>query len=126
LGRTGLTVSPLGIGGGSGLSSADTLYAFDRGVNYFFFSTDLHHSVYQASAAALKTLCGRGSRTRSQVVLATASYINDPEKMMAVMVDQFGELGIDYIDVFHWGWITDHTESDRLFACASTLKEAGP
>jgi aryl-alcohol dehydrogenase-like predicted oxidoreductase len=126
LGRTNLTVSPLGIGGGSSLSSADTLYAFDRGVNYFFFSTDLHHCFYQKSGAALKTLCTRGSRSRSQVVLATVSYVNDPEKLMAVMVDQFGELGIDYIDVFHWGWITDQTDCARLLACAPPLKEPGP
>ncbi len=33
LGRTGLTVSNLGLGGGGGISSEDTLYAFDRGIN---------------------------------------------------------------------------------------------
>lgn len=26
-----------------GISSEDTLYAFDQGMNYFFFSSDLHH-----------------------------------------------------------------------------------
>lgn len=41
LGRTDLTVSCLGLGGGGGISSEDTLYAFDRGINYFFYSSDL-------------------------------------------------------------------------------------
>lgn len=36
LGRTDLTVSCLGLGGGGGISSEDTLYAFDQGINYFF------------------------------------------------------------------------------------------
>ena len=40
LGRTDLTVSCLGLGGGGHISSEDTLYAFDRGVNYFFYSSD--------------------------------------------------------------------------------------
>jgi aryl-alcohol dehydrogenase-like predicted oxidoreductase len=118
-------VSPIGVGGGAGLSSADLLYAFDRGVNYFFFSTDLHHAVYQAGADGLRTLCRRGARRRDEVVLATVSYVTDPEKLMAVMVDQFGELGIDHVDVFHWGWITEHTDCERLLACTPSLKEPG-
>lgn len=36
LGRTDLTVSCLGLGGGGSISSEDTLYAFDQGINYFF------------------------------------------------------------------------------------------
>jgi aryl-alcohol dehydrogenase-like predicted oxidoreductase len=125
LGRTGLMVSPIGIGGGNGISSEDTLYAFDRGVNYFFFSSDLHHFSYRKSAAALKELCGTGSSRRDQVVLATVSYVNDPEKLMAVVVDQLGELGVDYIDVFHWGWITDTVDLARLFAGSAHLKAGG-
>ena len=38
LGRTDLTVSCLGIGGGGGISSKDTLYAFNKGINFFFYS----------------------------------------------------------------------------------------
>lgn len=125
LGRTGLTVSPVGIGGGSRISERDTLYAFDQGVNYFFFSSDLHHSFYQASAPALKALCGRGSRLRDQVVLATVSYVGDPDKLVAALIDQFSELRVDCVDVFHWGWITDHTDCDGLFGAAPSLKQAG-
>ncbi|NEQ63220.1 MAG: aldo/keto reductase, partial [Moorea sp. SIO4A1] len=33
LGRTDLTVSCLGLGGGGHISSEDTLYAFDQGIN---------------------------------------------------------------------------------------------
>src|SRR5690242_12315537 len=99
LGKTDLQVSPLGIGGGNGISSPDLLYAFDRGVNYIFFSSDLHHFSYRQSVDAIRTLCKQGSAVREKVVLATVSYLNDPEKLPAILSDQFGELGIEYIDV---------------------------
>jgi predicted aldo/keto reductase-like oxidoreductase len=105
LGRTDLTVSCLGLGGGGGISSEDTLYAFEKGINYFFFSSDLHHFLYSSMSGALRQLCGRGSSVREQVVLATVTYIKSPEMALAALLDQFMELGIDYIDVLFWGWI---------------------
>lgn len=54
LGRTDLTVSCLGLGGGGRISSEDTLYAFDRGINYFFYSSDLHQYFYSTMAGALR------------------------------------------------------------------------
>ncbi len=49
LGRTDLTVSCLGLGGGGSISSEDTLYAFERGINYFFYSSDLFAPLYLQS-----------------------------------------------------------------------------
>jgi predicted aldo/keto reductase-like oxidoreductase len=105
LGRTDLTVSCLGLGGGGGISSEDTLYAFDRGINYFFYSSDLHHYIYSSMADALRKLCDRRSSVREKVVLATVTYIKSPEAAVAALLDQFVELRIDYIDVLFWGWI---------------------
>lgn len=105
LGRTDLTVSCLGLGGGGAISSKNTLYAFDQGINYFFYSSDLHHHLYSSMSGALRQLCGRGSKVREKVVLATVTYIKNPEVAFAALLDQFTELGIDYIDVFFWGWI---------------------
>ncbi|MEH2068681.1 MAG: aldo/keto reductase [Nostoc sp.] len=105
LGRTDLTVSCLGLGGGGSISSEDTLYAFDQGINYFFYSSDLHHYIYSSMAGALRQMCGRGSSKREKVVLATVTYIKSPEMAMAALLDQFIDLKIDYIDVFFWGWI---------------------
>ena len=123
LGKTGLQVSPLGIGGGNGIESRDLLYAFERGINYFFFSSDLHHANYRNSAEALRTLCGKGSSVRDQVVLATVSYVDDPNKLVAAILDQFGELQIDYIDVFHWGWILAEHDVPALLRSARELHE---
>jgi aryl-alcohol dehydrogenase-like predicted oxidoreductase len=125
LGKTGLMVSPLGIGGGNGISSEHVLYAFERGINYFFFSSDLHHFSYRQSVEALRKLCRRGSSVRDHVVLATVSYVNDPEKLPAVVFDQLAELGVDYIDVFHWGWITDSSNCSPLFNSSGQLKQGG-
>jgi predicted aldo/keto reductase-like oxidoreductase len=105
LGRTDLTVSCLGLGGGGGISSEDTLYAFDKGINYFFYSSDLHHFLYSSMSGALRQLCQRGSSIREKVVLATVTYIKSPEMALAALFDQFEELGIDYIDILFWGWI---------------------
>jgi predicted aldo/keto reductase-like oxidoreductase len=110
LGRTDLKVSCLGLGGGGAISSEDTLYAFDQGINYFFYSSDLHHFLYRSMADALRKLCGRGSSVREKVVLATVTYIKSPEIALAALFDQFQELGIDYIDILHWGWVG---ENDR-------------
>ena len=106
LGRTDLTVSCLGIGGGGGFSSEDTLYAFEKGINYFFYSSDLHHFLYSSMSEALRKLCGRGSSVREKVVLATVTYVKNPAAAMTALFDQFLELGIDYVDVFFWGWIS--------------------
>jgi aryl-alcohol dehydrogenase-like predicted oxidoreductase len=122
LGKTDLQVSPLGIGGGNGISSPDLLYAFEHGINYFFFSSDLHHFSYRRSVDAIRTLCRQGSTVRDQVVLATVSYLNDPEKLPAILSDQFGELGIEYIDVFHWGWMVDDREMLALLKKTHQLK----
>jgi predicted aldo/keto reductase-like oxidoreductase len=105
LGRTDLTTSCIGLGGGGSISSEDTIYAFDKGINYFFYSSDLHHYIYSPMAGALRQLCGRGSSVREKVVLATVTYIKSPEMALAALLDQFVELGIDYIDVLFWGWI---------------------
>jgi predicted aldo/keto reductase-like oxidoreductase len=105
LGRTDLTVSCLGLGGGASVSSEDTLYAFDRGINYFFYSSDLHHHIYSSMTGALQHLCSRRSSVRDKVVLATVTYIKSPEMVLPALFDQFSELGIDYIDVLFWGWI---------------------
>jgi len=125
LGRTGLRVSPIGIGCGFGITGPDVRYAFDRGINYFFFSSDLHHFAYRPSVDGIRSLCGSQSSVREKVVLATVSYVGDPEKLPGVLCDQFHELGVDYIDVFHWGWITEASDGAALFGAVSRVMDGG-
>ena len=127
LGRTDLTVSCLGLGGGGHISSEDTLYAFDRGINYFFYSSDLHHYLYSSMAKALRKLCGRGSSCREKVVLATVTYmVKTPEAILASLLDQFVDLKMDYIDVFFWGWIDTDNEQDFNKCMSATEDLRGP
>lgn len=123
LGRTDLTVSCLGLGGGGHISSEDTLYAFDRGINYLFYSSDLHQYMYSSMRFALRKLCGRGSSVRDSVVLATVTYIiRTPDTVTTYLFDQFVDLGIDYIDVFFWGWI-DEDNVNAFNKCISASND---
>ena len=116
LGRTQLDVCPIGIGCGIGISSADVAYAVDRGVNYVFWSSDLHPTTYAPANDALRAFCGRGSARRDRVVLAACSYLSDPEKIMAAVADQLLALRLDHVDVFVWGWVTNWGNPDDLVA----------
>jgi len=123
LGRTDLTVSCLGLGGGGHISSEDTLYAFDRGINFFFYSSDLHHYIYSSMSEALRQLCDRKSSVRERVVLGLVTYlVKTPEAILASLLDQFIELNIDYIDVFFWGWI-DADNAVNLNNCLSATDD---
>jgi predicted aldo/keto reductase-like oxidoreductase len=114
LGRTDLEICRIGIGGGNQLSSADLAYAVDQGVNFLFHSTDLHALTYANSAPAIRRLCGRGSHRRSEIVLATVSYVCDAEKLGGILLDQLIALNIDYVDVFMWGWVTRQNQPSEL------------
>ena len=124
LGKTDLIVSCLGLGGGGGISSEDTLYAFEKGINYFFYSSDLHHYIYSSMSRAIRQMCQRGSSVREKVVLATVTYIKKPDMALAALLDQFGELGIDYIDIFFWGWIDadDHLTFQKCLNISPYIK----
>jgi predicted aldo/keto reductase-like oxidoreductase len=125
LGRTNLKVSCLGLGGGGRISSEDTMYAFDQGVNFFFYSSDLHHYLYSSMGEALRKLCGRKSSVREQVVLATVTYlVKTPEAVLASLLDQFIDLRMDYIDVFFWGWVdTDNASNfEKCMGASNDLR----
>jgi aryl-alcohol dehydrogenase-like predicted oxidoreductase len=127
LGRTDLTVSCLGLGGGGHISSEDTLYAFDQGINYFFYSSDLHHYLYSSMAAALRQLCGRNSSNREQVILAAVTYVGrSPDSIFTYLYDLIVDLGIDYVDVFFWGWIDNDNVSNFRNCVSASDDIRGP
>lgn len=116
LGRTELDVCPIGIGCGIGVTSADVEYAIERGINYLFWSSDLHPTTYSPAREALRGYCRKGSAQRDKVVLAACSYLCDPEKVMAAVADQLVALKIDHVDVFFWGWVTRWNDPAGLVA----------
>jgi predicted aldo/keto reductase-like oxidoreductase len=114
LGRTGLKVCRIGVGGGSGIDSDGIAYALSRGINYIFYSSDLHAHFYERSRAAIRSYCRRGSRRRDEMVLVACSYLCDAEKVYAAVVDQLRALRLDHVDVFQWGWLTRQNGPDTL------------
>jgi aryl-alcohol dehydrogenase-like predicted oxidoreductase len=97
LGSTGLTVSPVGIGGGYGITSPEILRAFDRGVNYFFYGTWI--PTYRHMESGLKEIL---HHHRDEVVLATGAYFwLHPSRLEAAVTKHLKRLGTDFIDVFH-------------------------
>ena len=77
LGKEGLPVSPfcVGIGG----SPETVTAAFERGINFFFLSADMHWPLYEATRNGLDRLLARGPHVREQIVVAAACYPTQPE-----------------------------------------------
>jgi hypothetical protein len=125
-GKTALTTSCLAIGGGARISSEDILYAFDKGIRTFFYSTDLHHFAYAPMAPALRELCGRGSRHRDEVTLVNVTYARHPRKLLGVIYDIWNELGIDVVDVLMWGWMDIGDAESLTSLLAGRANVVGP
>ena len=76
LGLTGLKVSPLCLG----ITGVPEIIpeAYDRGVNFFFISGDLHWPLYDGVRKGLEMLFDRGSSIRDEVVVGVVSYLDGP------------------------------------------------
>lgn len=69
LGRTGLTVGPLGVAASYGAPAEAFEAAFEKGCNYFYLGSDRHRS---GMRRAIRNLCLQGLRDR--MVVAIQSY----------------------------------------------------
>jgi aryl-alcohol dehydrogenase-like predicted oxidoreductase len=69
LGKTNLVVSPLGIGGGYGVDGNSIEWAFEHGINYFFWAPWV--PTYRPMERGLRSLL---PRHRDEIVIATAAY----------------------------------------------------
>ncbi len=77
LGRAGLRVSPFCIGHVD--SPAVVGAAFDRGINFFFLTADMHWPKYESLRKGLRQLVGRDRRIRDQIVVGVVCYPTQPE-----------------------------------------------
>ena len=77
LGGGGLRVSPCCIGMVE--DPATISAAFDRGVNFFFVTADMHWPLYDATRRGLADLLARGHGVRDEIVVAGVCYPTQPE-----------------------------------------------
>ena len=117
LGRTGLSVSPIGIASSYGTNEAMVEEAVDRGVNYLYWG-------------ALRTKkMGRGIRSvarrkRDDLVIVAHTTARNPSGLSKVVEKSLRQLGVDHIDVLLLGW-HNKTPDPRLVDHVSKLKDQG-
>lgn len=101
LGRTDLFVSPFGIGGGYGIDGNSMEWAFEHGMNCFFWAS--WAPTYRAMERCLKRLL---PRHRDEIVIATAAYSwLFPGSIERAVRKHLRRLKIDQIDLFLLGWV---------------------
>jgi len=118
LGRSGLSVGPLGVSGGYGVDSAALLRAFDRGVNYFYHGSRRR----QGMARAIRDLVAAGRRDELAVVLQ--SYARTPGLLETWFARGLKQLGMETADVLLLGWYSS-PPSERLLERATRMVETG-
>ncbi len=118
LGRTGLSVGPLGVSGGYGIDKASLLRAFERGVNYWY-----HGSIRRdGMTEAIREIVTAGKREALVVVLQ--SYTRWPWFMERSLAKGLRLLGLDHADVLLLGWYNG-TPGDAILERAERLREKG-
>lgn len=117
LGQTGLSVGRLGLGAGYGAPAAAFEMAFERGCNYFYWT-----SRKSGMRNAIRNICARGQRDR--LVVALQSYARSATLMEMSLARALNNLGLDYADVFLLGW-HNRPPSQRLIDRALDMKARG-
>ena len=126
LGRTGLEVSIMGIGGGFlGDMSAQELrqtidYAFDHGVNYIDTAPGYGESEARLGEAGL-------SERRDECILATKASDRTYDGAMRQLEESLKRMKTDYIDVWQLHGIANETELEEVMkpgASFDALREA--
>ncbi len=117
LGGTGLQVGRLGLGAGYGASAAAFEMAFERGCNYFYWT-----SRKSGMRDAIRHIVGRGQRDR--LVVALQSYARSAYLMERSLGKALKALGLDYADVFVLGW-HNKAPSAQLIERVRAMREKG-
>lgn len=117
LGRTGLSVSRIGVGSSYGVSAKSCREAFDAGINYFFWGSTRTREM----GIALREL---GNRERESLVVAIQSYARLPSLLRRSVEKALSALQLDYADILILGWYED-PPSERILEEAARLREKG-
>ncbi len=118
LGRSGLSVGPLGVSGGYGVAAGALLRAFDRGVNYFYHGSRRNPGM----AAAIRELVASGRR--DELVIVLQSYSRLAGLMETFLARGLKQLGIETADVLLLGWYNQRP-SEAVLERALRIRENG-
>jgi aryl-alcohol dehydrogenase-like predicted oxidoreductase len=118
LGRSGLSVGPLGVSGGYGVGAGAVLRAFDRGVNYLYHGSRRNPGM----AAAIRELAAAGHR--AELVIVLQSYSRFPGSLERSLIRGLRQLGIETADVLLLGWY-NRPPGERVLERAERMREKG-
>lgn len=118
LGRTGLSVSRLGIGSGYGIQSKAVEKAYhEYGVNYFFWSSPRRKGMQEAIQKLAVT-------EREKLVIAIQTYDHVGLTMRHFVEKGLRALNLEFADILILGWF-NYIPGNRVIKTALKLKEEG-
>ena len=116
--HTDLEVSPIGLGSSFGVAASDLEYAFDHGINYFYWG-----SIRRPGFAAGLRRLAKGKR--DEIVVVLQSYARWPGALLRANVESgLWRLGLDDADVLVLGWHNSRP-SQAVLDTALELRESG-
>jgi len=117
LGRSGLSVSKLGLGSSFKAPTRSYLEAFERGVNYFYWGSIRRGYMGRAIRELART-------RRDQLTIVLQSYSRWDRYLHRSVEGAMRKLGIDHADVLLLGW-HNQRPSRAILDQALELKEKG-
>jgi aryl-alcohol dehydrogenase-like predicted oxidoreductase len=116
--HTELEVGRIGLGSSFGIGPDDVEYAFDHGINYFYWGSIRRPGF----GNGIKRL---SKHSRDQMVVALQSYARWPGMLLQSTFDMgLRRLGLDYADILILGWF-NHRPPQGIIDAALELKEKG-
>ncbi len=117
LGRTGLIVSRIGLGSSFGIGATDVEYAFERGINYFYWGS-LRKSDFGAGVRRL------AARHRERIVVVVQSYTRVASLLGRTLDSALVKLSLEYTDLLLLG-LWNAPPPPRIRAAAQKLLAQG-
>jgi aryl-alcohol dehydrogenase-like predicted oxidoreductase len=118
LGRTGIRVRRMGFASGYNPPKDALLWAFEQGVNYFWWGAVRRRNMERA----VREIVAAGRR--AELVVAIQFFIHLPAQMERIVVDSLRRLGTDYADFLIFGYF-NRFPGENLLVKARELKQKG-
>lgn len=123
LGRTDLSVVPLGLAASYGIGGGEVERAFERGLNLFYWGA-LRAPVLPRAADFGQALKRIAARDRNKIVTVIQSYARSPRRVVSSIENGLRQLGLDYTDVLLLGW-WNLPPPERLLDAAADMVHRG-